>query len=57
LELAVALHTEFGVRTKPDDERNREIFHSVKSLAEFIRTERAKATNAGGETPAAPPDA
>lgn len=42
LELAVALHSEFGVRTKADDERNREIFHSVKSLAEFIRNERAK---------------
>lgn len=39
LELALAIHQEFGVKTSPEDERNREIFHSVKSLAEFIRAE------------------
>ena len=44
LELAVALHKEFGVRTKADDERNREIFHSVSSLAKFIEAEQAKAS-------------
>jgi acyl carrier protein len=38
LELALAIHKEFGVKTAPDDERNREIFYSVASLAEFIRT-------------------
>ncbi|MCA9514286.1 MAG: acyl carrier protein [Myxococcales bacterium] len=43
LELALAIHKEFGVRTREDDEKNREHFHSVKSLAEFIRTEQAKA--------------
>ena len=32
----------FGIRTKADDERNREIFHSVASLAKFIREEREK---------------
>ena len=42
LELAVALHSEFGIRTKADDERNREIFQSVASLAKFIREERDK---------------
>jgi acyl carrier protein len=42
LELAVALHSEFGIRTKADDERNREIFHSVSSLAKFIQEEREK---------------
>jgi acyl carrier protein len=41
LELALAIHKKFGVKTAPDDERNRQIFHSVKSLAEFIRTERS----------------
>ena len=46
LELAVALHAAFGVRTKPDDERNREIFYSVASLAKFIEQERA-----GGSQP------
>ncbi|HTU57626.1 MAG TPA: phosphopantetheine-binding protein [Polyangiales bacterium] len=39
LELALAIHQEFGVRTTQGDERNREIFHSVKSLAAFIRAE------------------
>ncbi len=39
LELALAIQEEFGVVTSPDDERNREIFHSVKSLAEFIASE------------------
>jgi acyl carrier protein len=43
LELALAIHKKFGVKTAPDDERNREIFHSVKSLAEFIRTQQAEA--------------
>lgn len=44
LELALAIHQEFGVKTSPEDERNREIFHSVKSLAEFIRSETEVAT-------------
>jgi acyl carrier protein len=39
LELALAIHQEFGVRTTQGDDRNREIFYSVKSLAEFIRSE------------------
>lgn len=39
LELALAIQEEFGVATSPDDERNREIFYSVKSLAEFVRAE------------------
>lgn len=40
LELAMAVHQEFGVKTSPDDERNREIFYSVKSLADFVRSEK-----------------
>jgi acyl carrier protein len=39
LELALAIHQEFGVRTAQGDDRNREIFYSVKSLAAFIRAE------------------
>ncbi len=39
LELALAIQEKFGVATSPDDERNREIFFSVKSLADFIRAE------------------
>lgn len=41
LELAMVLHEEFGVRTTQGDERNRERFYSVKSLAEFIRSEQS----------------
>jgi acyl carrier protein len=39
LELALAIQEEFGVVTSPDDERNREIFYSVKSLAAFVASE------------------
>jgi acyl carrier protein len=46
LELAMVLHEEFGVRTTQGDERNRERFYSVKSLAEFIRSEQQGATPA-----------
>lgn len=46
LELALAIHQEFGVKTSQGDERNREIFYSVKSLAEFIRTETGAAPSA-----------
>jgi acyl carrier protein len=44
LELALAIHKEFGVKTSPDDERNREYFYSVASLATFIRNAQ------GGDT-------
>ena len=43
LELALAIQEEFGVATSPDDERNREIFYSVKSLADFVRAESGEA--------------
>jgi acyl carrier protein len=48
LELAVALHKEFGVRTRADDERNREVFYSVATLAKFITEERDKGQPDGG---------
>ena len=47
LELALAIHTEFGVRTQENDERNREYYHSVKSLADFIRAEQAQVSASG----------
>ncbi len=47
LELALAIHSEFGVRTREDDEKNREHYASVASLAEFIRSEQAKTPTAG----------
>jgi len=40
LELALAIDSEFGVRTEENDERNREYYYSVKSLADFIRAKR-----------------
>ncbi len=53
LELALAIHKEFGVKTSADDERNREYFFSVASLAEFITREQAKAEG-GGEAESEP---
>lgn len=41
LELALAIQSEFGVRTEEHDERNREYFHSVRTLANFIRSKQA----------------
>jgi acyl carrier protein len=49
LELALALHKEFGVQTSAEDERNREIFYSVASLAEFIRQETGEGDGSSSE--------
>ena len=46
LELALAIGKKYGVKIKSDDERNREIFGSVRSLATFITRERATAESA-----------
>lgn len=40
LELGMALTRKYGVRIKADDDRNREIFRSVSSLAAFIERHR-----------------
>jgi len=37
LELAMAIEKRFGVKFQADDERNREIFSSVRSLAQYIQ--------------------
>ena len=47
LELALAISRKYGVRIKADDERNREVFRSVASLAAFIQTETAQREKAG----------
>lgn len=53
LELAVALHKEFGLRTRADDERNREIFYSVATLAKYIDEEQSKSDEkSDAESPA-----
>jgi acyl carrier protein len=36
LELAMALNKRYGVKTRADDERNEQIFASVRSLAAFV---------------------
>lgn len=45
LEIALAVHSKFGVKTVANDEKNREYYHSIASLAEFVRTKQAE----GGE--------
>lgn len=40
LELSVVLSRQYGVSIKADDEKNREIFSSVRSLAAFVATHR-----------------
>jgi acyl carrier protein len=40
LELAMAIERRFGVKFQPDDDRNREIFSSVRSLAHYIQSTR-----------------
>ncbi|MBY0401410.1 acyl carrier protein [Myxococcota bacterium] len=49
LELALAIQEKFGVATSPDDERNREIFFSVKTLAEFVRSQTGAGSAAAAE--------
>jgi acyl carrier protein len=41
LELALAIHEKYGIKTSAEDERNRERFFSIRSLADFIRAEQA----------------
>jgi acyl carrier protein len=47
LELALAISRKYGVRIKADDERNREVFRSVASLAAFIQAETIQREKAG----------
>lgn len=41
LELAIAIDRRFGVKLKAEDERNREIFASVRALSTYIAANRA----------------
>lgn len=43
LELAMAIHKEFGVKTSAEDEKNRENFFSINTLADYVRRELAAA--------------
>lgn len=42
LELAVEIARRYKVQIKSDDERNREIFRSVRTLATFIAEEKSR---------------
>ena len=42
LELAVEISRRYKVQIKSDDERNREIFRSVRTLAAFIAEEKSR---------------
>jgi acyl carrier protein len=42
LELAIAIDKRFGVKIEAEDERNREIFRSVSSLAAHIAAHKTR---------------
>ncbi|NVB42534.1 acyl carrier protein [Pseudenhygromyxa sp. WMMC2535] len=42
LELAMAIHRAYGVKTGSDDSQNREVYASVRTLAAFIHEQKAK---------------
>ncbi|MCA9701576.1 MAG: acyl carrier protein [Myxococcales bacterium] len=42
LELAMAIHRTYGVKTGSDDSQNREVYGSVRSLAAFITANKAE---------------
>ena len=42
LELALAISRQYGLELKSDDERNRAIFGSLRSLASYIGARRTK---------------
>ncbi len=42
LELAMALGRTYGIEVKAGDERVKEVFHSVRSLAAFVQEHRKK---------------
>lgn len=53
LEIALAVHSKFGVKTVANDEKNREYYHSIRSLAEFVRTKQAEGPAENGTAQAA----
>ncbi len=47
LELAMAVHKRFGVKTGTDDAENHKIYSSVRSLTEHIAAEQSKGLQLG----------
>jgi len=46
LELAMAIHKRYGIKTKADDAQNREIFASVRNLAGYVAEHRGRSSDA-----------
>ena len=46
LELAMAIHKRYGIKTKADDAQNREIFASVRNLAAYVAEHRGRSSAA-----------
>ncbi len=42
LELALAISKNYGFQLKSDDERNRQVFASLRSLSEHVETNRTR---------------
>lgn len=42
LEIALALNQEYGVELRADDEQNRQVFTSLRSLAEYVERARGE---------------
>ncbi len=42
LELGMALGRKYGIEIKANDERNKDVFRTVKSLAKFVATHRSQ---------------
>lgn len=42
LDIAMAVSKKYGVPLKPDDPNNRQIFESLRSLAQYIEQNRTK---------------
>jgi acyl carrier protein len=42
LEIALAIGQNYGIQLKSDDERNGQIFASLRSLARYIATQRTR---------------
>ena len=46
LELAMAIHKRYGIKTKADDAQNREIFASIRNLSAYVAEHRPSSSDA-----------
>ncbi len=46
LELAMAIHKQYGIKTKADEAQNREIFASIRNLAAYVAEHRPSPSDA-----------